>query len=297
MIKIAKPLAIGATILYILGVFFTAWYLIALPDYLMESSAIINIDAIAEINPLHNELLLLAGATLASGILVITLLTQLLLSKDQHNTLKYEETEKDNRQTNAKLDETGEGESFNVSAMSDALLAAIRQAAASKEHADKKLEKALRVICNQLQASQGAVYVGIAQEESRSLELRAGYALMKPDSQVVRYEYGEGLPGQVAKEGQLVNLNTVPDGYIKVLSGLGSASPNHLLLVPIRVNDQVAGVVEIASFNPLNKQHEELVKQSFEIMAKIIEESSQQAASQPPLQTEDEELINHPIKR
>ncbi len=293
MNKLSKPLAIGALILYVVGMFYTAWYLIALPDNLNESSSIINAEAIAEIKPLHNQLLLLVCGTLVLGL--IALITQMLLSRNQDANVVYVEKAKDSRQTTAKLNEE-DGESYNVSAMSEELLGAIRQAAASNEPADKKLEKALRVICNQLQASQGAVYVSVVQQDARSLELRAGYALMKPDSQVVRYEFGEGLPGQVAKEGQLVNLDTVPDGYIKVLSGLGSASPKHLLLVPIRVNDKVAGVVEIASFNPLHKQHEELVKQSFEIMAKIIEESSRQAADHATLAAE-ESLIDQPVKR
>lgn len=292
MNKIATPLAIGATILYVLGVFFTAWYLIALPDYLMDSSELIGLDAVAQIKPLHNELLIVACSTLFLGILALCM--QMIASKKQEASIVYVEKEQATKQTTAKLAED-DTESYDVSAMSEELLAAIRQAAATNEPADKKLEKALRTICNHLQASQGAVYVSVLQEGSRSLELRAGYALMKPDSQVVRYEYGEGLPGQVAKEGQLVNLNKVPGGYIKVLSGLGSSSPKHLVLVPIRVSDHIAGVVEVASFTPLTKQHEELVKQSFEIMAKIFDECSQQVFSSAL--PEEEDLINQPIKR
>lgn len=295
MNKIAKPLAICATILYVLGVFFTAWYLIALPEHLMKASPSIDLNTVAEIKPLHINILMISCGTLMVGL--IALITQILAAKQQEANIVYVEKEKDNKQTKAKLEEE-DTESYDVSAMSEELLGAIRQAAASGEAADKKLEKALRAICNQLNASQGALYVSVDRDGIHNLELRAGYALMKPESQVVRYEFGEGLPGQVAKEGQLVNLKTVPDGYIKVLSGLGSASPKHLLLVPIRIQDKVAGVVEVASFTPLLKQHEELVKQSFEIMAKIIDESSQQAAVASPLsESEDEDLINQPVKR
>lgn len=290
MKKIAKPLAISATILYVLGVFFTAWYLISLPERLMKSSKYIGIDAISDITPLHNTLLIVACSTLMLGL--IALIAQIISSKNQEANVVYVEKQ-EQKATTAKLEED-DTQSYDVSALNEELLGAIRQAAASADHSDKKLEKALRALCSQLQASQGAVYVSVLKQEINTLELRAGYALMKPDSQVISYEYGEGLPGQVAKEGQLVNLNTVPDGYIKVLSGLGSSSPKHLLLVPIRINDTVAGVVEIASFNPLLKQQEELVKQSFEILAKVIEESSRQVAD---TSFNEEAHINEPVIR
>lgn len=294
MNKIAKPLAICASILYVLGAFYTAWYLIALPEHLMKASKAIDLQTIAEIKPLYISILAISCITLMIGL--IALCAQMITSKNQEANIVYVEKENNSKHVTAKLDEE-DAESYNVSAMSEELLTAIRQAASSSaDSADKKLEKALRVICNQLNASQGAVYVSVDKQGFQNLELRAGYALMKPDSQILRYEYGEGLPGQVAKEGQLVNLNTVPDGYIKVLSGLGSSSPKHLLLVPIRVQERVAGVVEVASFTPLLRQHEELVKQSFEIMAKVIDESSHQAAAATALAVE-EDLINQPIKR
>lgn len=290
MNKIAKPLAISATVLYLAAVFFTAWYTLVLPERLNEVSMSFDLITEAEIRPEHHSLLAVVGITLLLG--VIALMAQLVANRNQDTNVVYVEKSKETKIT-AKLDESDE-EDHNISAMSEELLAAIRQAAAGNEHPDKKLEKALRVVCSQLQASQGAVYVTTKQPASSVLELRAGYALMKPDSQVIRYELGEGLPGQVAKEAQTVNLNTVPDGYIKILSGLGSSSPKHLLLVPIMANNSTVGVVEIASFNPLHRQHEALVKQSFEIMAKIISESSQQAADESP---NEENLINEPVKR
>ncbi|WP_224998214.1 GAF domain-containing protein [Cesiribacter sp. SM1] len=291
MNKIANTFAIGASVLFVLGGFATAWYLIELPDYLMASSKTIDMAVAAEIKPLHTNILIVTISTLMIGL--VALIAQAVSFKNQDANVVYVEKVKNTQQT-AKLNDD-DTESHDVSAMSEDLLSAIRQAAARNEHPDKKLEQAIRVVCNQLQASQGAVYVSIQRQEQRSLELRAGYALMKPDSQVIRYEYGEGLPGQVAKEGQSVNLNKVPDGYIKVLSGLGSASPKHLLLVPIRAGETIAGVVEIASFTPLTKSQEELVKQSFEIMGKIIDDSSQQHAAVQPVQEED--FLNEPIKR
>jgi hypothetical protein len=292
MNKIANTFAIGASVLFVLGGFATAWYLIELPGNLMASSSKIGLDVVTEIKPLHTNILIITISTLITGLLA--LIAQVVSFNNRDANVVYVEKVKSSQQNTAKLSDD-DTESHDVSAMNEELLNAIRAAAAKNEHPDKKLEQAIRVVCNQLQASQGAVYVSVMRQEQRSLELRAGYALMKPDSQVISYEYGEGLPGQVAKEGQSVNLNKVPDGYIKVLSGLGSASPKHLLLVPIRAGETITGVVEVASFSPLTRSQEELVKQSFEIMGKIIDDSSKQTAVTPPDEVED--LLNEPIKR
>lgn len=292
MKSLIKSIAIGTTVLYVLGVFMTAWHLIVLPDDLMFASAKINKEALGHIQPVLNNLLIITSATLGLGM--VALIIQILSSKNKEANVVYVEKTITTKKATAKLDEQDE-DSYDVSAISEELLGAIRQAANGEDHPDKKLEKALRATCNQLQASQGAIYVSVEKEGIRSLELRAGYALMKPESQVLSYEYGEGLPGQVAKEGMVLNLNKVPDNYIKVLSGLGSASPKNLLLVPVRINEKVAGVVEVASFTAFHKQHEELVKQSFEIMARIIEESSRQSAESAS--SEEENLFDQPIER
>ena len=63
-----------------------------------------------------------------------------------------------------------------------------------------------------------------------------GYALSIGESTVIKYEIGEGLIGQSAASGNTLYVDDVPDGYIKIVSGLGSASPQHLLIVPVKKN-------------------------------------------------------------
>jgi hypothetical protein len=142
------------------------------------------------------------------------------------------------------------------------------------------MEKALRSVCTELDACQGALFITEESEGKRVIEFSAGYAYYLPESQRLRYEFGEGLAGQVAKEGKMINLATVPDNYITVLSGLGKSSPNHLIITPIidaernsEYHTAVLGVMEIASFKAFNAAEERLIEGVSLILAKMLRES------------------------
>jgi putative methionine-R-sulfoxide reductase with GAF domain len=125
----------------------------------------------------------------------------------------------------------------------------------------------IHAICKQLEAGQGAVY--IAKEESgiRKVELKAGYALSIGESTVIKYEFGEGLIGQSAAGAKTLYVDEVPEGYVKILSGLGSASPRYLLIVPMKKEEKVIGVVEIASFSPISDNERKFVEESAQLIA------------------------------
>ena len=117
----------------------------------------------------------------------------------------------------------------------------------------KKLEKVLWKVSNDLEAVQGAVFLTKQKDKDiKVIELFAGYAYYLPESKILTYEFGEGLAGQVAKDGRLVNISSIPEGYISVISGLGKSSPTNLILVPVKnEQEKVLGVIEIASFSQL----------------------------------------------
>jgi hypothetical protein len=144
--------------------------------------------------------------------------------------------------------------------------------ASSGENVPKALEKALRSFCTQLEACQGALFLKEESDGKSFIEFCAGYAYYLPESQRLRYEFGEGLAGQVAKEGQMVNLTSVPDHYITILSGLGKSSPNHLIIAPIKHpdNQEVCGVIEIASFKAFSTSDEELIEKVSFAFAKLL---------------------------
>jgi PAS domain S-box-containing protein len=100
------------------------------------------------------------------------------------------------------------------------------------------------------------------------LELVSAFAYDRKKHLNKRIELNEGLVGTCALEQLPIFITDVPEDYIEITSGLGDAPPRSILLVPLKVENQVFGVIEIASFNVL---------QPFEI--EFVEKIAQSIAS------------------
>lgn len=146
----------------------------------------------------------------------------------------------------------------------------VKSALSSAKQEKEIFQQGLDAICKQLSAGQGAAYKVQQEDASRFVELYSGFALSVSETSSLRYNFGEGLIGQAAAGGQLLYLDEVPEGYIKIISGLGSASPRYLLIVPIKKESSVLGILEIASFAPVTTEQRKFVEQSADLIAEKL---------------------------
>ena len=100
------------------------------------------------------------------------------------------------------------------------------------------------MLCNQ-----GAVF--LLNEDKKYLELFTSYAYQKKKFIEKRLNSDEGLLGQCLLEKEVIYMENVPDSYVNITSGLGYANPRSLLLIPIILEEEIFGVMELASFNKL----------------------------------------------
>jgi GAF domain-containing protein len=128
----------------------------------------------------------------------------------------------------------------------------------------------LQAICKQLDAGQGAIYAALEEDGKRKIELKGGYALSIGESTIIRYEFGEGLIGQSAANGKTLYVDDVPEGYIRIVSGLGSASPKYLLIVPIKNQERVLAIMEIASFTTVTEDQRKFAEESANLISEKI---------------------------
>jgi GAF domain-containing protein len=101
-----------------------------------------------------------------------------------------------------------------------------------------------------LKANQGGLFLLKESEAGdRMLSLEACYAYEKRKFIDKSISPGEGLIGQCILEKETLYLTDIPSTYIRITSGLGDALPSSLLIIPLKINEEVYGALEIASFS------------------------------------------------
>jgi HAMP domain-containing protein/signal transduction histidine kinase/CheY-like chemotaxis protein len=159
----------------------------------------------------------------------------------------------------------------------------------------------LSELCPVVTAQQAEFYIYDGDKETGRLVLLAGYGSDGGKTAIgKRLNLGEGLVGQCAMDRQKILLDELPPDYIRISSGLGSAPPRSVLVLPLIFEGQVRGVLELASLTGFNPSHQAFLDQlteSIGIVLNTIEanmrtedllKQSQSLAQQ--LQTRQEEL-------
>jgi len=124
-----------------------------------------------------------------------------------------------------------------------------------------------------IEANQGALFIIEANDQSSEeeyMELAACYAWDKKKFLEKKIYKGEGLSGQAWIEGDIIYLTEVPNDYVSITSGLGEANPRSVLIVPLKLNDEIHGVIEMASFKEYDDFEVEFVERIAENIASTI---------------------------
>ncbi len=122
-----------------------------------------------------------------------------------------------------------------------------------------------------LEAKVGGIFIlNDENEHDKHLEMTAYFAYDRKKQAGTRIEIGEGLVGSCFKEKRTIYLDKLPEGYMSIASGLGETEPKALLEIPLVTNEDIFGVIEIASLNKFEKYKIEFIEKVAESIASTI---------------------------
>ncbi|MEW9551841.1 response regulator, partial [Nonomuraea sp. NPDC050783] len=165
----------------------------------------------------------------------------------------------------------------------------------------RDLATVAELVMNELAPLVSAQYGAFFLAEESELKLISAYGYPVEAERAPRFRLGDGLIGQAARSRRTIALTeNIPSGVITIDSGLGRIEPASLVVLPIVVEEQVLGVIELASVQEFTPVHRAFLEQLMETIGvnlntivanartdELLKESQRLAAE---LQARSEEL-------
>lgn len=245
-------------LLYLVGIGLTVYALINIPDDLARRTGQLDLKLITSLRAVLLKTGIITGISFAIGLAAIWLAVRKTGTSISQNASRQETSnagDEEKQQPSQAADKS--------IAIDEEALSRIRQRLSNAGADANTYDLMLGALARELEICQAAFYLAEIHQDKRMVKLVESYAFSLPESKTIQYEFGEGLIGQAAREKKRMVIDDVPQGYLKVISGLGSASPSYLVIIPV-CNDQNAlvGIAEFASFKKLSSGELELIERA-----------------------------------
>jgi hypothetical protein len=161
-------------------------------------------------------------------------------------------------------------------------------------------DSVLRFVVKFSGSNQGGLFLINEDAKQTDLTLVACYAYERKKYLQKTIDVGEGLVGQCFLEKEMIYMTQVPKNYISITSGLGDVAPSALIVLPLKINDVIVGVLELASLKMYEPHEQSLLQKFAESIAstvsavrinertKLLLEQSQQQAEE--MRSQEEEM-------
>jgi CheY-like chemotaxis protein/CHASE3 domain sensor protein len=140
-------------------------------------------------------------------------------------------------------------------------------------------ESVLKFLAEYVDAHAGALFV-----RDGAYRRIATYGVPAAGGTPEAFDPGDGLLGQAAKDGRTFYVRDVPDGYLSVASALGRGKPRHLVIVPMKEDGAVNGVLELGFMHAVDETHSELFERLAESVGVAVRSATYRAHVQNLLQ-------------
>ncbi len=155
-------------------------------------------------------------------------------------------------------------------------------------------DKIISNLVDYVGASMGAMYMKNEDRDVVQLELLSAFAFNRKKHLERRIEVGEGLAGQVFVEKKKVFLKEIKSDHFDIVTGMGHSKPASVLIVPLKdENNDVEGVIEIASLNVFEEYQIKFIEKLGESIASAIKSGKTNTITKhllAEMQTREEEM-------
>lgn len=107
----------------------------------------------------------------------------------------------------------------------------------------------------------------IYEEEQQRLRLLCSYAHSERKNLDQYFTLGQGLVGQCALERTPIVISEPPADYIRISSGIGTAAPKMIAVIPVLYGKRLLAVIELATYGIINEKEQALIDAVMPILA------------------------------
>ncbi len=119
-----------------------------------------------------------------------------------------------------------------------------------------------------IRGNQGGIFIlNDDDKNDEFLELTASIAYNRRKFKEKRINIGDGLIGASAFEKEKIYMTNIPDDYAEIRSGLGTSNPRSILIIPLLMEDNLIGIIELASLGFVDTFDIEFVEKVSESIA------------------------------
>ncbi len=131
--------------------------------------------------------------------------------------------------------------------------------------------KLISTLVKYLKANQGGFFlIETDSSHKKTIQMLACHAYDRKKFANKTIQWGEGLIGTCALEKKTIYLLDIPEHYLTISSGLGKANPGVLVIIPMLVNGEVQGIIEIASFIKFEEYQIEFIEKVADSIAMTL---------------------------
>jgi len=146
----------------------------------------------------------------------------------------------------------------------------LEKAAIAEGNNQLKSERMLSVLCSNLKAGQGVLFRIITDGSAPKLKVFASYAFVANKNSEEGFEMNDGLLGLAVKEDRKIELTDIPKENVKVFSGLGQSAPSSVVIIPIKNNGEMRGVLELSFIGRHNNDVQKFIYSNMDKIGSLL---------------------------